>query len=52
MHPRVGIWFEKLEARPEFAKEVAMPQEAVARLEATRRAQIRDGKTLELVAGF
>src|SRR5262245_7724309 len=52
MHPRVGAWFDKLKARPEFAKEVAMPPEAAARLEATRRAHARDGKTLEKVAGF
>jgi glutathione S-transferase len=52
MHPRVGGWFEKLKARPEFAKEVAMPPEAMARLAATRRAHGREGKSLEIVAGF
>jgi glutathione S-transferase len=52
MHPRVGAWFEKLKARPEFAKEVAMPPEAMARLEATRRTHAREGKSLEIVAGF
>jgi glutathione S-transferase len=52
LHPNVGAWFKKLAARPEFAKEVAMPPEAVARLVETRRAQVRDGKTLEAVAGF
>jgi glutathione S-transferase len=52
MHPRVGAWFEKLKARPEFAKEVAMPPEATARLEATRRAHAREGKSLEIIAGF
>jgi hypothetical protein len=39
-------------ARPEFAKEIAMPPEAVRRLEATRRSQVEAGKTLEAVAGF
>jgi len=52
LHPRVGAWFGKLAARPEFAKEVAMPAEATARLAATRHAQARDGRTLEQVAGF
>jgi glutathione S-transferase len=52
LHPRVGAWFEKLAARPEFAKEVAMPPDAVARLDATHRAHARQGKTLEMVAGF
>jgi glutathione S-transferase len=52
LHPNVGAWFKKLAARSEFAKEVAMPPEATARLEETRRAQARDGKTLEQVADF
>jgi glutathione S-transferase len=52
LHPRVAAWFETLAARPEFAKEIAMPPEAEARLEATHRAHAREGKTLELVAGF
>jgi glutathione S-transferase len=52
LHPRVSAWLGKLAARPEFAKEVAMPPEAAARLEATRRAQIEAGTTLEQVAGF
>jgi glutathione S-transferase len=52
LHPRVGAWFGKLAARPEFAKEVAMPTEATARLAATRHAQAQSGRTLELVAGF
>jgi glutathione S-transferase len=52
LHPRVGAWFAKLAARPEFAKEVAMPPEAAARLDATHRTHAREGKTLEVVAGF
>jgi glutathione S-transferase len=52
LHPRVGVWMDKLGARPEFAKEIAMPPEALARLDATRRAQVQAGQSLELVAGF
>jgi len=52
LHPRVAVWMDKLRARPEFAKEIAMPPEAVTRLEATRRSQVEAGKTLEAVAGF
>jgi glutathione S-transferase len=51
-HPRVAAWLGKLVAQPEFAKEVAMPPEVMARLQATRRNQEAAGKTLELVAGF
>ena len=52
LHPRVGAWKEKLGARPEFAKEIAMPDDAKARLETTRRAHAAAGRTLEAVAGF
>ena len=52
LHPRVSAWVEKLRALPEFSKEIAMPPESVARLEATRRAQAQAGKTLETVAGI
>ncbi len=52
LHPRVGAWADKLRARPEFSREIAMPPDSVARLEATRRAQTQAGKTLETVAGF
>ena len=52
LHPRLGVWFGKLAARPEFAKEVAMPPEAKERIEATRRAHAQAGKSLEMVAGF
>jgi glutathione S-transferase len=50
LHPRVAAWLAKLAARPEFAKEVAVPPEIAARLAATRRAQEAAGTTLELVA--
>ncbi len=52
LHPGVSAWVEKLRARPEFSKEIAMPPESVTQLEATRRAETQPGKTLETVAGF
>jgi glutathione S-transferase len=52
LHPRVAVWMEKLRTRPEFAREIAMPPEAVTRLEAARRFQVESGNTLEAVAGF
>jgi glutathione S-transferase len=52
LHPSVSAWVEKLRARPEFSKEIAMPPESVTQLETTRRAQTQAGKTLETVAGF
>jgi glutathione S-transferase len=52
LHPRVSTWLEELRARPEFSREIAMPPEAVIRLEATRRAQKQAGKTLEAVAAL
>jgi glutathione S-transferase len=52
LHPRVFAWKEKLGARPEFAKEIAVPPETKARMDAARQVQVQAGKTLELVAGF
>jgi glutathione S-transferase len=52
LHPRLSAWAKKLSTRPEFANEIAMPPDAVARIEATRRTQAQAGKTLEAVAGF
>ena len=52
LHPRVHAWFEKLRARPEFAKEVAMPAEVEQRLQDTRRSHAAAGKSLEMVAGL
>jgi glutathione S-transferase len=52
LHPRVHAWKERLGARPEFAREIAMPPEAKARLEATHRAHAAAGQTLEAVVGF
>jgi len=52
LHPRVGAWLDRLAARPEFAKEVAMPPEMRAKNQAARAQQAAAGKTLEQVAGF
>ena len=52
LHPHVNAWVEKLRERAEFAKEIAMPPEAVARLEATRKAHAAAGQSMEQVAGF
>ena len=52
LHPHLNAWAEKLRARPEFAKEIAMLRDSEERLAATRAAQEKAGKTLEAVAGF
>jgi glutathione S-transferase len=52
LHPHVNAWAEKLRARPEFAKEVVMPPEAVQRVEATRKAHAAAGQSLEQVGGL
>jgi glutathione S-transferase len=52
LHPRVFAWKERLAARPEFAKEIAMLRHSKEQLEATRRVQEQAGRTLEAVAGL
>jgi glutathione S-transferase len=52
LHPRIHSWKEQLGARPEFAREIAMPAEAKERIEATRREHAAAGRSLEMVAGF
>jgi ganglioside-induced differentiation-associated protein 1 len=52
LHPHVSAWQERLVARPEFAKEIELLRHSKEQLEATRRAQVAAGKTLEAVAGF
>jgi glutathione S-transferase len=52
LHPRVFAWKQKLGARPEFAREIAVAPEVEARMAAARQAQVQRGKTLEIVAGF
>lgn len=50
LHPKVGAWFAGLHARPDFAKEVTFPPQAVERLAQVRRAHFEAGKALEQVA--
>ena len=52
LHPRVSEWFAGLLQRPEFAKEVALPQPVGDQFAATRRAHAEAGKSLEMVAGL
>ena len=52
LHPHLAAWLDRLGARPEFAKEVAVPPEVETRIQATRRAHAEAGKSLEMVAGF
>jgi len=52
LHPHVKAWVQKLAARPEFAKEVAIPPDAIARVEATRKAHAAAGQSLEQVGGL
>jgi glutathione S-transferase len=52
LHPNVFAWQERLSARPEFAKEIAMLRHSREQLEANRRAQEQSGQTLAAIAGF
>lgn len=52
LHPRLAAWFDGLMARPEFAKEIALPPPVEQAFAATRKAQEQAGQTLEAVAGF
>ncbi len=52
LHPRLAAWFADLIARPEFAKEVALPPPIKAAFAATRKAQKQAGQSLETVARF
>ena len=52
LHPRLAAWFADLMARPEFAKEVALPPPVQEAFAATRKAQAAAGQSLETVAGF
>lgn len=52
LHPRLGAWFADLLARPEFAKEIALPPPVEETFAATREAQEQTGQTLEAVAGL
>ena len=52
LHPRVESWFEGLRARPEFAKEIALPPSIEERFDTTRRSHAKAGTSLETVAGL
>ena len=52
LHPRLAAWFADLTARPEFAKEVALPPPVEQAFAATRKANEQAGRSLEAVAGF
>ena len=52
LHPRLGAWFADLHARPEFAKEIALPPPVEEAFAATRKAHDEAGQSLEAVAGF
>lgn len=52
LHPRLNEWYERLQAQPEFAREIAMPPPVVAHFNAGHQRDVEAGKTLELVAGL
>lgn len=52
LHPRLNEWYERLQARPEFAREIAMTPPVVAHFNAGHQRDVEAGKTLELVAGL
>lgn len=52
LHPHVASWYQELLARPEFAKEVAMAPHVAEAVATAQRTHQREGKTLEVVAGF
>ncbi len=52
LHPRLAAWFADLTARPEFAKEIALPPPVEAAFAATRMAHAEAGQSLEAVAGL
>jgi glutathione S-transferase len=52
LHPRLAAWFADLMARPEFAKEIALPPPVEQAFAATRKAHDEAGRSLEAVAGF
>jgi glutathione S-transferase len=52
LHPHLAQWFQRLNQRPEFAKEVALPPPAEQHFAEIRRAHAMAGKTLEQIAGL
>lgn len=51
-HPHLGRWFDDLDARPEFGKEVAEPPKLLEMRAAMHKAQEASGTTLISVAGL
>jgi len=52
LHAKVGDWYAKLLARPEFSKEIELPPPLAEQFAATRAKHVEAGQTLELVAGL
>ena len=52
LHPRVGSWFDQLNQRPEFLKEVQDPPPMVAARDKMHQKQQADGSSLRVVAGI
>lgn len=52
LHPRLGAWYSKLAARPEFAKEIALPPPVLDHFAAGHARDVAEGRTLELVTGL
>ncbi|MCG8443326.1 MAG: glutathione S-transferase family protein [Caulobacterales bacterium] len=52
LHPRVGAWFDRLDAQPAFHAEVAAPPPVVAMREAMHREHEARGQSLVSVAGL
>ncbi len=52
LHPRVNQWFKKLSERPEFAKEVQLPEPVAAMFAASLSKQQETGTTMRQVAGL
>lgn len=51
-HPRVGTWFDGLDARPEFKREVQAPPPLVAAREAMHAEQRKHGASLAQLSGL
>jgi glutathione S-transferase len=52
LHPRVAEWFGKLRTRPEFAKEILLPEPVKNQFATTRQKHAQAGKSLVLIAGL
>jgi len=52
LHPLIDQWFNKLSERPEFSKEVVMPDPMKEMIATAQSEQEKAGKTLSLIAGF